>query len=328
MPKECAHWIIARRAAASCAGPRVKALLRRWEPLYLLGSVIPDTAFYAAAGRHRARLLEVARTLHGSRGGDPLFFLERAAGDREPSEPRVALALGAVCHIMADSQFHPIVYHFCGLEEEHRGALRRHYLFEGWLDVHYRSLESPPGRGRLASILRSAPQPLREVAAAAHGLFFDGPTSRRSVAAALRRHARIQRLFYSRVAAAAAAAVRRVAPAAGAYEALAYPRDEGAVPFFSKPFSYRHPLTGDERTEGLADVEGRVTALMRQAFDVFEAGTQRRAAAARVPRLSAETGGAPSARPRSESLRWFDLADVDELLGVRSRGVTARGAAR
>ncbi len=321
MPKECAHWIIARRAAASCAGPRVKALLHRWEPLYLLGSVLPDTAFYAFAGRHRARLLEVAQTLHGSRGGDPLFFLERAAGDREPSEPRMALALGAVCHIMTDSQFHPIVYHFCGLEEEHEGALRRHFLFEGWLDVHYRSLESPPGHGKLVSILRSAPQPFREVAAAARALFFDGPASQRSVAAALRRHARIQRLFYNRMAAAAAAAVRRFAPAAGGtFEALVYPRAEGPVPFFSRPFSYRHPLTGEERTETLADVEGRVAALMREAFGVFEAEAPRRAAVARVPRLSAETGGAPSARPRAEALRWFDVADVEALLGVRARG--------
>jgi len=315
VPKECAHWIIARRVAASYPGPKIKTLLARWEPLYLLGSVLPDTAFYTLGGRNRRRLLELAETLHGSRGGDPLFFLERVVSGPDPV--LVSLALGVVCHIMTDSQFHPIVYHFCGIDEAHPGALQRHLRFEAWLDVHYRSLEPPPAGGRLARILRAAPMPLRRVAAAARELLFDPSLSARAVAAAVNRQAQRQRLLYNPALRRAIAGLRRVRRVAGGtIAALLDPASDGPVPFFSRPISYRRPADGVSRTETLADIEARVAGLMHQAFDVFESDVSRRKAAAALPRLSAETGGPPSARPRVSLMRHFAIADVDTLLGV------------
>lgn len=310
VPKECAHWIIARRVAAAYPGPRVRALLDRWQSLYLLGSVLPDSAFYNLVGRHRAELLALAEVLHGSRGGDPLFFLDRAT-----TEPLAALALGVACHIMVDSQFHPIVCWFCGIEELHGGALERHFAFEGWLDAHYSSLEAPAGRGRLARILRQSPMKLPRIAALVQALLYDESVPRRAVASALRQHARLQRLFYSGALRCAVAAVKRLFPRAGApYAALLTPSARGPVPFFEEPFAYTHPSTGQERTEALADVEARVARLMRRVFDFFEKDADARTDAISLPRLSAETGVAPSATPRTRLMRFFQVCDVEALL--------------
>ncbi len=315
MPKECAHWIVARRVAASYGGPRVRALLDRCQSLYLLGAVLPDTAFYTLAGRHRGELLALAELLHGSRGGDPLFFLDRAV-----TEPLAALALGVACHIMVDSQFHPIVCHFCGIEELHGGALERHFAFEGWLDVHYSSLEAPPGDGRLARILRGSPMSLSEIASLVRSLLYVESVPRRVVASALRRHALLQGLFYSPVLRWTVAAARRLWPGAGGpFAALMYPRLEQPVPFFERPFAYTHPSTGEQRTEALADVEARVVRLMHKVFDVFEGDAASRAGVQGLPRLSAETGVAPSSSPRTGLMRFFRVSDVEALLGIAQR---------
>ena len=309
--------------AAAYPGPRVRALLDRWQALYLLGSVLPDSGFYTLAGRHRAELLSLAEILHGTSQDDPLFFVDRAV-----TEPLTALALGVASHIMVDSQFHPIVYHFCGIDERHPGAIERHYAFEGWLDVHYRSLEAPPGGGLVAGILRETGMPLREVAALARSLLFDEAVSTRTVAAELRRHARIQRLFCSSTLRRIVAGARRLRPGTGGpYAALLYPAYRGPVPFFSAPFAYTHPSTGEERTEALADVEARAARLMHKVFDLFEGDARSRAGSASLPRLSAETGVAPAAVPRTRLMRYFRVSDVETLLGVGASRAAGHGAA-
>jgi hypothetical protein len=319
VPKECAHWIIARRAAASYTGPQVRSIVARWEPLYLLGSVLPDTAYYSPVGRWSGRLRELADTLHGERGGDPLYFLE-GCGDG----PAAALALGAAGHVMTDSQFHPIVYHLCGVRGVHKRALRRHLQLEGWLDVRYRAGEPAPFAGRLAAILAAASLLVDDVAALVRAVLrLDESLPRVAVAAALRRHAAVQRLFESGVLRDALSTAGRLAAPLADAAALLYPAAGAPAARLDGPIAYRDPVTGEPHDEPLAAVEARVIALVHKVFDACEAAAAGRAGAqpwAAVPRLSAETGHPPSTQPIARLMRHFGIARGEELLAALARG--------
>ncbi len=81
-----------------------------------------------------------------------LTFLEPI---QSPDVDARALSLGAgiICHILADTVFHPLVYYHSGMSRVHPGATARHRRFETALDLYFLHLAGPGFRTCLGRIL-------------------------------------------------------------------------------------------------------------------------------------------------------------------------------
>jgi hypothetical protein len=159
VPKEITHWWLAGEVLAGLKTPLLAELLERNKNIFLLGSVGPDFLFYYLYGPEIARFREAAMILHGSDGGDTLAVLAETADvyaavlqnqiwpDGESgnnlAEAVWAFLFGYVCHVAADSVFHPLVLYCAGKGDDE--ALYNHYFFESVLDLYVTDVLAPRG---------------------------------------------------------------------------------------------------------------------------------------------------------------------------------------
>jgi hypothetical protein len=299
MPKEISHWRLADETARRLPDGLIRESIGLYRDLYELGAVVFDSAFYAVRYPNAAEASEAGLRLHGIHGEDtyeplrgllsselveePVHEGEDASkqGLEDPSDtgqgrdpgrgvplPTLSFIAGCVTHIMADTHFHPLVNFFSGKyyaddRAEMDRCQKRHRRFEAALDRHFLSVSGAELRnggslGRtLAASTASVGDRLEDLAA---GLYYgSGGPSRPAMIPLLRRHAAIQKLFASSIAASLAGAIGALLGGGAARGAAAFYTSDPPEGYalFRGPIEYRHPNTGEERCESVGELFDR-----------------------------------------------------------------------
>ncbi len=155
MPKEITHWTLAAALAKKLPDDSLfYQPIQSFFNLFLLGAVTPDIPFYYFAGPKTAFIQNLSALFHGSdaRALVPVLAFLDQTPDREPAA--LAFAAGVICHILADTMFHPLVYYFAGMDGLHPGATARHRQFETAMDLHFWHLSDDWSRNSLTRVVR------------------------------------------------------------------------------------------------------------------------------------------------------------------------------
>jgi len=320
MPKEAAHWILAEQAWQAMPDGLLKTEIHENKALYYLGAIVFDTPYYLLIGQNRSNLLAATHRLHGYQASSPFNPFGPLAKSSEvlPEGYRTFLA-GALTHVAADAVFHPFIYYYGGNDDDVSSsqaarATARHRRLETALDLHFLNRN---GNGTfrnlcLFSLYRNRENEESAFLKLLNLLYFGrilAPAS--SLKLAFWQHAlihviiqqrRIHQLFglfdilYPRQA-------RRVQP----IEALFYATCQDADPrFFQRPLYYRHPVTGEEQTQSVSQLQDRMVSLALEFLERMDnADTQtelkKRLAGAAFPSLY--TGLHPD---RNQKMSFFD----------------------
>lgn len=262
MPKEYAHWYLAERtreALPELSNRRLgslRAVLDRNLETYLVGAVAPDILFYA---KDASALEEAAEAAHGSHGEDTFKGVRAvlqggtAASEREAAS---VLACGILTHVMADAVFHPLVWYYSG------NSIERHWIFETCMDLYLRKLYLLPNGGLMQRLLRADSLNRRLLARSLSRYFFGFDVDNAAlINAALSRHARLQRLFYSPLAAAAIRAAGLLRPGLRRFLGLSYAAQRArSTHSFAGEITFEHPVTCEPRSTTFEALAGQAAA--------------------------------------------------------------------
>ncbi|NMC74125.1 MAG: hypothetical protein GYA56_07185, partial [Geobacteraceae bacterium] len=175
---------------------------------------------------------------------------------------KAAFVCGYLTHVALDSTLHPYVYHVSGnyyaeSPVERREAMSRHRLIEGWLDLHLlrQIAQEPATCGYLGDIRRSGSvnrELLRFFLRACEKSMPMKPSAWKELLRGYRVQMALNALFGN---SSAEKLVRRMDRMAGGrlmtFHALFYPPKHQEIPSEITHFSsFRHPVTGEEKTGG------------------------------------------------------------------------------
>lgn len=139
MPREYLHWALAERISQRLKrNSALKTIIEQYKHIYLAGSIILDTPLYFTFGREAESFKEISISLHQNNKNSfaPLIRLLREYHETL-KEATWALIAGIITHIIADAQFHPMIFYFSGVStDENKGqAIMRHRTIETALDM-------------------------------------------------------------------------------------------------------------------------------------------------------------------------------------------------
>jgi hypothetical protein len=285
MPKENTHLLFAHGLLEDLTGRPMLKEISEHQDAYLLGSIIPDT-FYYAPGKELTR---IAEAFHG-RDGNPtnttiIQVLQAARGPRD-----VAFILGYLTHCALDITFHPVVYYLSGNYYDQdpvkkQQAVHRHRQLETCMDA---SLENPL---RFHRLIRSR---------FLKGLVFEEVVSSEyrthtgDIRASLRRQIVFNLLFTSTVAYRLARVAVRLGMAKDpSYLGLFY-ADVSRYACLPSPLRVADLVEGSERTTSVAELFTRARGLactMMEAAYAFRKGDAGMDELLRaIPGVSLDTG--------------------------------------
>jgi hypothetical protein len=278
MPKEITHWIVAQKAADCAPDSHLKRVIKDNMSLYLAGSALVDSPYYAFIGGDKNLFAKAGARLHGIGGGSPFTAVLQVPAIAMGVDGNRALAftLGALTHIIADTAFHPMVYYLTGDYDDPDAARRKkavtlHRLLETWMDVWFAKSVTLENGG---SVLRSTVGPRRggkALTQLASSLFFARGEMGAHTLIAVASHAIIQASFKRRWIATLTGFYGRTARRdMGEFTALFYPPATAEPPlFFSKPIRYKNPFTGEAFEESLDDIAERAVHACAIWFDTI-----------------------------------------------------------
>lgn len=233
MPKEIAHWLLARTAAEALRDSGLPDALVRapadYPAHFYCGAVTPDSAFYSLFGPEKGRIRLASGATHLPDSprrfiASPLLrALRRESGDGGFDRSIDAFRLGVVSHYAADEAFHPEVEAAAPTEQEH-------FRLEAHLDLCFLSMESAPFLPLNVRTLHA--RAARAPEACPAGTLYNGylnsflpepDISRAASDRVLALHAFVQALFFSRPARALVSIAAAAAPASlASYPCLFY----------------------------------------------------------------------------------------------------------
>jgi hypothetical protein len=272
MPKEIAHWYLADRVKSHLPENSVFFdPVHACENLFFLGAVAPDIPFYYLAGPGSARIRAAAEPFHRPDAGALIPVLSFFEQMQQFGMDACALSLGAgiLCHLLADTVFHPLVYYYSGMCRVHPGATARHRQFETALDLYFLHQANADVRTRLDRILSQTEVPLKTMTSYLGTLFaLEKPGDIICLGYAVRSHAFYQALFQNtgvyRILSRLNKGRHRVLETA---LSLFYPDDQMEnASFFDTGFHYRDPDTGREYC---TDIPGLVLKTETSALDLL-----------------------------------------------------------
>lgn len=130
MPFENTHLYLADKVRQGLSEDDLKGVLAEHLAYYYLGSIFPDTLFYAKAGE----LSRVAYRLHGDDGQPTSRFafdvLDRVR--EKGSRPDFAFICGFLTHCAADITFHPVVFYITGYMPDATEKAKQRTTFLHW----------------------------------------------------------------------------------------------------------------------------------------------------------------------------------------------------
>ncbi len=286
MGKEISHILCAGQASrfsADSPGAGLRSMLGDFSRCYHLGSIVPDTFFYAVRlPFKKGNPSRYGDILHGSEGNDtarPALEMLKALRDA-PNDPlfreKTAFVCGYLTHIALDATLHPFVYHvsgnyYAGCALERREAQARHRLIEVWLDLHLlrQDLRTSAGSDYVGDIRRNAPinrELLKFFFAACEKSMPMDPSAWNYLLRGYRVQMALNSLFRK---APAEKVVKRLDGIMGgrlmSFHALFYPGGYAEIPHEIICFpSYRHPVTGEIIEGGFESIWERAVARSRE----------------------------------------------------------------
>jgi hypothetical protein len=328
MPKEYAHWTLAERVHLANEIPALKSLITDNKSLYELGAVIPDTPFYSFVSRHAREFLSAGWRLHGQDGENTFAFLSHLnlcfdlQNEHKANNPIWAFIMGIITHLVADGHFHPFTYHFSGSPfspdpKVSQKAHGRHRMIETYLDLHYMQTFSLTHGGKLAALINDIPLDEMELVKLLSCLFFsrsDYPPQK--IKRSLWRHKTMQSVFFSCYPKTILSALNTL-PFIGLDDvvALFYPRyRDKIIPFFHKPFRYRHPVTGEMFEQSVSDLEIQVVRVSNRIFSDLESWRSRVSSDLSLNNFQGPSAYTGLPGSKSESMVHFNIQDVKTLL--------------
>lgn len=244
MPKEISHWTLAAALAEDLPEDSLfYAPIHSFPNLFFLGAIAPDIPFYYLAGPHRSSVQKLADSLHKGEAHSLVPVL--AFLDQNPDPAARAFAAGVICHLLADTLFHPLVYYFSGKEGLHAGATARHRQFETALDIHLSYLYRPRvSLARVVSDLEVTTK--RRNHFLGHLFQVESPRQAASLGAALNFFLMLQALFRSSLVCRVCGVLNKNTPwVPDEVTGLIYPCKRGvSLPFFTRKFQYQDAFTG------------------------------------------------------------------------------------
>jgi hypothetical protein len=249
MPKEITHWTLAAAVADKLPEASLFYGPIRWFPnLFLLGAITPDVPFYYLAGPKIAGIQALSAPFHQTdrRALLPALAFLNHYPDQNPAA--LAFAAGVICHLLADTLFHPLVYYFAGMDGVHPGATARHREFETAMDLYFLHLSQGRSEVSLARVIKDL-----EVSTGQRSRFmaelFQARTrsEQRYLGLALYSHMTFQGLFRSGLLFNALAFLNRnTSWIPDKVVGLIYPA-KGPVnlDFFNRPLEYKDPCSGE-----------------------------------------------------------------------------------
>jgi hypothetical protein len=287
VPKEITHWWLASEVLAALKHPLLSELLERNKNIFLLGSVGPDFLFYYLHGPEEKRFREAAMVLHGSDGNDTLAILVKTADAYSAvlQDPAVwsgeengnnlaegvwAFLFGYVCHVAADSVFHPLVLYCAGKGDS--GALYKHYLFESVLDLYVTDVLSPGVPRRLKNLSASMEMDRKSFLKLLGFVSFGGAAyNREALKICLKRYESIQSALWSFWGRTAARCVGTLIPGLRHFIPSFYQKAYHKLThIFGRSFQYQNPVTGVRYEHSVDDLRGEVVRQAVSIADVFE----------------------------------------------------------
>lgn len=265
MPKEITHWVVAEKVYQSLPNGSLKDSVLENKFLYYLAAVCFDTPYYARS-RHARLLKQVADRLHFCEDEDSFKPLARMLehGRDYPDGQLWAFICGCITHIIADSQFHPLVYHLTGNLQDpdpfkKREANIRHRQLEARLDLYLKDSTVLVNRGRLDLCLSNNTLSMLEYARLLGVLYHTGSVlPEREIMQAVQDHALIFSLFsccpvYYVYVCANFLTGGRLTENLAAF----YPPEPVRPEVFEESVSYTNPFTGEKHRESFSEVLGR-----------------------------------------------------------------------
>jgi hypothetical protein len=280
MPKEITHWAVAQKAASLAPEPDIRRIIKDNMSLYLAGSVMADSPYYAFIGGDKNLFAKAGARLHAMGEESPFAVVLRVPSvfTGKGADQALAFALGALTHIITDTVFHPMVYYLTGDYDDADPAKRKkavtlHRLLETWMDVWFAKSSQIENGGSLLSSTVGAYRRAENFMALASSLFFGREDMAAPARIAVVSHAIIQASFKRRWVARMAGFYGSLAGRdMGEFTALFYPQASEYPPsFFSEPIRYKNPFTGEALDESLADMEKRATQACAGWFNVIAA---------------------------------------------------------
>jgi hypothetical protein len=271
MPKEITHWMLAERALASLHEKgSVARILSRHRDAYLGGAVLPDTLAHIFRGRFHPTARLLGERFHDPSGSSyaPLIAAELQYEGIELPEPLLACLLGVLSHIEADVALHPWVFAATG-----KTGIGEHYRMETSIDVHFIQKGAAPAERRLERLLSPT---AREAMLTAAGLLFDpdGELPSRALEEALALHCRFQAMYNQTLWKLSVRLLGRVAGSPFREQRhLFYPlrRWKKAAAVSRNVGEWRHPQTGELRSESLEELAQRAVEKTAELFQRVEA---------------------------------------------------------
>lgn len=328
MPKEITHWAIAQKAADCAPEPGIRQVIKDNMSLYLAGSVLVDSPYYAFTGGDKNLFAKAGARLHRMERESPFTAVLRipAIAMRVDADRAMAFTLGALTHVITDSVFHPMVYYLTGDYDDPDAAKRKkavtfHRLLETWMDVWFAKSVKLENGGSLLRSTVGACRGAKTFTQLASSLFFGREDMAVPARIAVVSHAVIQASFKRRWLARMTGFYGRMTRRdMGEFTALFYPPMTAEPPlFFSKPISYKNPFTGEAFEESLEDMSGRATQACAVWFNTISKNPDPAQLVETCQRLIA---GAPllSGRP----VYFAPEGEMDESLNALSVYKTAR----
>lgn len=278
MPKEITHWAVAQKAADCAPGPDIRRVIKDNMSLYLAGSVLVDSPYYAFIGGDKDLFAKAGARLHAMGEESPFAVVLRVPSvfTGKGADQALAFAFGALTHIITDTVFHPMVYYLTGDYDDPDAAKRKkavtlHRLLETWMDVWFAKSWRLENGGPLLRSTVAAYRGAKNFTALASSLFFGREDMAAPARIAVASHAIIQASFKRRwIAQMAGFYGRMTRRDMGEFTALFYPQVTAEPPsFFSEPIRYKNPFTGEAFEESLADMEKRATRICAEWFNVI-----------------------------------------------------------
>ncbi len=280
MPKEITHWMLAEKVCRNIdADSPLKKIIARHKNLYLAGAVIVDSPLYLLFGKEAKMMNLLGQKIHDNPDDSykPVANVIHHHA-RDVPDDVLSLVLGVITHIHADSFFHPLVYYISGnnLTGHKTGrdnAMILHRKLEGYMDLYYADGFQLQNRGLVSQVLNNAEMEknrlLNVLAILYSGIDgFQNLKDIRTIKKALSSHAVIQKLFNNNP---LKIILKLLDTIPGAdmefYMSLVYPfHAPGPGSIFRYPFSYRHPVTGEEFQHSIKDLEEK---MIRETLHVF-----------------------------------------------------------
>lgn len=146
MPKELTHLLISAEVLIKVEERSLSAaaILNKNRDLFMLASLIPDTAYYHIPIFNKKKsIVSLSQIIHSDRGDLNKEVITRLAQNQRELKPdeHFAFLCGLLSHQIADRAFHPLIVYLTGDyhdndECERHFAQARHRFLEGLIDLH------------------------------------------------------------------------------------------------------------------------------------------------------------------------------------------------